>query len=157
MVKYPNKEILKLAENIPEIISTRLFNSPRKRLWQAFAVPKQLAQWWGPKGFTNTIHQFDLKPGGLWVFTMHSPGGANYENESRFVEIRKPERIVFDHLGPVHGFQMAMTFEEESGKTRLTWRMRFDSLEEYTKMKSFIPTANEENFDRLEKYLSGAW
>lgn len=136
-----------------EIVSARLLSAPRELVFRAFSDPEQLAQWWGPKGFTNTIHEFHFKPGGRWRFVMQAPDGARYENESEFLEVVEPERIVFLHLGPVHRFEMTMTFAEGAEQTRLTWRMRHESAEEHARMKGFIPAANEENFDRLEAHL----
>lgn len=137
-----------------EIVSTRVFTATCEQLFAAFSDPRSLQQWWGPKGFTNTFKAFDFRPGGAWSFTMHGPDGAEYHNESRFVEIVRPERIVFDHLEPVHWFQMTMTFTEEDAGSRLTWRMRFQSSEEALKIGRFIAAANAENFDRLQAHLS---
>ena len=137
-----------------EIVSMRVFKAPREHVFRAFSNPAVLAQWWGPKGFTNTIAEFDLKPGGNWRLTMHAPGGGEYHNESRFVEVTEPERIVFEHLGPVHWYCMTMSFDLDSFGTRLTWRMRFASVEEAGKLKQFIAIANEQNFDRLEACLA---
>src|SRR5688572_16859771 len=94
-----------------EVVSTRILAFPREAVFAAFADPAQLARWWGPNGFTNTISQFDLRRGGTWRVVMHASNGANFENTSEFVEIVPPERIVFDHLMPVHRFRMTMTFE----------------------------------------------
>ncbi len=135
-----------------EILSTRLLNAPRELVFKAFIDPDQLMHWWGPKGFTNTFEEFDPKPGGHWRFVMHGPDGKNYPNHSTFVEVTKPERIVFRHLDwPL--FEMTITLAEEAGKTRIHWRMLFDSAEECAKLKSFVGGANEENFDRLEARL----
>jgi uncharacterized protein YndB with AHSA1/START domain len=84
---------------------------------------------------------------------MHGPNGADYHNEKEFTEVVKPERIVFQHLEPMHHFQMTMLFAEEGGKTRLTWRMLFESAAEATRLRSFISEANEQNFDRLAAHL----
>jgi uncharacterized protein YndB with AHSA1/START domain len=139
-----------------EIVSTRVFAVPRERLFNAWADPDQLKQWWGPKGFTNTFHEFDMRPGGDWRFIMHGPNGADYKNHSVFVEIVKPERIVFDHVSAPH-FQVIATFAEQAGnKTLLTFRMVFKSAAECDKVKSFAPEANEQNFDRLEAQLAKA-
>ena len=81
-----------------EVVSTRAFAAPRERVFEAFYDPHQLVFWWGPKGFTNTFEEFDLRPGGQWRFTMHAPTGAEYHNLSEFVEIARPERIVFREL-----------------------------------------------------------
>jgi len=95
----------------------------------------------------------EAKPGGIWELVMHGPGGTDYPNKSVFVEIVKPERIVFRHLEPVHCFQMTMTFEERSGKTLLTWRMLFDTAAECERIKRYVPTVDQQNFDRLEAHL----
>jgi uncharacterized protein YndB with AHSA1/START domain len=136
-----------------EIVSARVFDAPRTLVYEVFENPAHLAHWWGPKGFTNTFQEFDLRPGGTWRFVMHGPNGTDYPNEKKFVEVVKPERVIFQHLGPIHRFTMTITFAEESGKTRLTWLMLFESAGENAKFKDFISEANEENFDRLQAYL----
>ena len=135
-------------------MSTRVFDAPRERVFRAFSDPRQLARWWGPKDFTNTFHEFDLRPGGAWRFVMHGPDGADYRNATDFIEVVRPERIVFLHLRPMHRFQMTMTFAEEAGQTRLTWRMLFESAAELDKVRQFVPVANEQNFDRLQAELA---
>jgi len=137
-----------------EIVTTRVFDAPRELVFRAFSDPDHLARWWGPKGFTNTFHEFDMRPGGFWRFVMHSPDGIDYKNESVFVEVVKPERIVFRHLKPIHVFQMTVIFAEQGGKTNLTWRMLLESVAECDRVKAFAVAANEQNFDRLEAHLA---
>jgi len=137
-----------------EIVTTRVLNAPRDRAFKAWTDPRILAQWWGPKGFTNTFHEFELKPGGNWRFTMHGPNGIDYRNRSVFAEIVEPERIVFDHLKPMHRFRTTVTFEDLGAQTKLVWRMLFASAGECDKVKAFVPAANEENLDRIEAQLA---
>ena len=54
-----------------QIFNSRQLNTPIDKVYNAFATPELLKLWWGPHGFTNTIHEFDLKPGGNWVLIMH--------------------------------------------------------------------------------------
>ncbi len=136
-----------------EVVSSRVFAATRELVFEAFANPAHLVHWWGPKGFTNTFHQFDLRPGGAWRFVMHGPDGTDYQQAKDFVEVVAPERIVYQHSQPMHNFQMTMTFAEHPGGMMLTWRMLFEASPHNENLKSFIPTANEENFDRLEAYL----
>ena len=143
------------AADATEIVSSRRFDAERARVYGAFADPEQLARWWGPRGFRNTIHEFDLRSGGRWRFTMHGPDGKNYDNGKDFIEVVAPERIVFQHLGPMHRFVMTMTFVEIGARTELTWRMRFESEREAEPVRKFIEGANEENFDRLAAHLAG--
>jgi hypothetical protein len=85
---------------------------------------------------------------------MHGPDGTDYYNESEFVEIVEPERIELVHLRPMHRFELTMTLAEENAKTRLTWRMRFDSIDECERVKQYVVPANEQNLDRLERELA---
>jgi uncharacterized protein YndB with AHSA1/START domain len=137
-----------------EIISIRTIDASREKLFKAWTDPIHLAAWWGPTGFTNTFHEFDIRPQGKWRFIMHGPDGTDYPNESVFIEITEPERIVFDHISPPQ-FRVTATFqEEEDGKTRLTFAMRFPTAEICSKIKPIVVPANEQNFDRLEAELS---
>ncbi len=136
-----------------EIVSTRVFDFPREIVFKAWTDPKHLAQWWGPNSFTNTFHEFDLRPGGAWRFIMHGPNGTDYKNQSVFVEITKPERIVFNHISAPK-FQTTATFSEQAGKTSLTWRMLFESTAEYDKVKGFAVEGNKQNLERLNDYLA---
>ena len=136
-----------------EIISRRLIAFPRQLVWKAWTDPVHLARWWGPKGFTNTFHQFDLRPGGEWVFVMHGPDGANFDNKSVFVEIVPQERIVFDHLSKPQ-FRVTASFEENIGRTDVTFRMTFKSADECAVLRAFVTKANEQNFDRIEDELA---
>jgi uncharacterized protein YndB with AHSA1/START domain len=137
-----------------DIVSTRTFDFPRERVFEAFSDPSRLARWWGPKGFTSTVHEFDLRPGGTWRFTMHGPDGVDFPSESVFVEVVKPERIVFQHVSEDHRFDMTVTLDEQGGGTRLTWRMRHASAGECARVKRFVVDANEQNFDRLAAELA---
>ena len=139
-----------------EIVSTRVMPFPRDAVFDAWTDPKKLVQWWGPNGFTNTIHEYDLKPGGTWRFDMHGPNGADYPNVIVFDEIVKPGRLVFTHLEPIHKFQVTATFEEQGPRTKVTFRMRFETAEECARVKSMCIEANEQNFDRLEAVLKKA-
>jgi len=134
-----------------EIISTRIFPVSRERLFTAFSDPRQLEQWWGPKGFTNTFVEFHFHPGGDWKFTMHGPDGKGYANHSVFAEIVNDERIVYDHMTP--RFRMTITLADAEGGTRMTWCMGFPSAEICERFKPICIPANEENFDRLAAFL----
>lgn len=138
-----------------ELVSSRVFDAPRARLFAAFTDPEVLASWWGPRGFTNEFQHFDLRPGGDWRFVMRGPDGREYQMTKTFVEVAAPERIVLDHHSPMHAFRMTMTFAEAGdGRTELTWRMRFEHAAELEPIRGPLAEANEQNFDRLESRLA---
>lgn len=136
-----------------EIVSSRVFAHPASVVFAAFVDDRQLAQWWGPTGFTNTFQEFDPQPGGRWLFTMHGPNGTDYANESQFLEVVAPRRIVFRHLSPPE-FRMTITLADEHEGTRVTWRMQFATARRCEKVKRYAVDANEQNFDRLAALLA---
>jgi len=136
-----------------EIATTRVLDASPDLVFRAFSDPAHLARWWGPKGFTNTFHEFDLRPGGAWRFVMHGPDGAHYQNHSVFVEVVPPERIVINHVSGPH-FHLTITLAEQAGLTMLSWRMLFLSAAECDMVKTFAVPANEQNLDRLETELA---
>lgn len=136
------------------ITSRRSFRLSSERMFAAWTDPDELKLWWGPKDFTNTFQEFDLRPGGTWKYIMHGPDGTDYPNESSFAEIVPNERIVFDHLSG-HRFRTTVLFTVQEMVTTVDWSMEFESADEFEKINSFIAAANEQNLDRLEAHLSG--
>ena len=136
-----------------EIVTTRVFHAPRAAVFAAWTDPEQLKQWWGPRGFSNTFHVCEMRAGGLWSYTMHGPGGKDYPNEARFVEITPPERIVLQHTSHPH-FQLTAIFEELGDITKLTFRQLFETAAVYDGVKKFAVQGNEEGMDRLAKVLA---
>lgn len=111
------------------IVAERILNAPRELVFTVWTEPEHIAKWWGPTGFTNTIHKMDVRAGGEWSFIMHGPDGTDYRNEIVYTEVVRPERIVYDHIsGPV--FQMTILFDEVAqAKTKVSVQMLFETAE----------------------------
>lgn len=136
-----------------EITSARDFDAPVERVFGAWIDPDQLAAWWGPLGFSNSFRQFEPRPGGAWNFTMHGPDGKDYPNQSVFLEVDAPRRLVFRHEnGP--RFLATVTFSDLGGRTRLLWRMLFDSAALYAQVKGYAVDGNRQNLDKLRDHLA---
>ncbi|HMV09375.1 MAG TPA: SRPBCC family protein [Cyclobacteriaceae bacterium] len=135
------------------IVSTRLIDAPAHLVFEAFSNPDNLRHWWGPAGFTNTISEFDFIPGGEWKFVMHGPDGTSYPNMCEFVEIIENEKVVFIHHLPVHVFTMTLGFEPIGSKTRFSFNMVFEAQGEVEKIQQYVVPANEQNFNKLEKFI----
>lgn len=63
---------------IDELVLTRTFDAPRELVFKAWTDAKQLAEWWGPKGFTNPVCDIDVRPGGAIRIDMTGPDGTVY-------------------------------------------------------------------------------
>ncbi len=143
-----------------EIAAVRVFDAPRELVWKVWTDPEHVVRWWGPDGFTTTTHSMDVKPGGVWRFVMHGPDGRDYQNKITYLEVVKPERLVYQHGGdqdvdPVN-FEVTVTFKEQGGKTRLDMRMVFPSAKARTHV---IETHGafeglKQHLGRLEEYLA---
>lgn len=105
---------------------TRMLDAPRDLVWRVWTEPEHVARWWGPEGYTNTIHEMDVRVGGRWRLTMHGPDGADHLNEMVFHEVAEPERLVYRH-GPEPLFLATITFEEQGGMTKVTLHALFDT------------------------------
>lgn len=136
-----------------EIVHTRIVNASKELVFKAWTDPEYLKNWWGPKGFTNTFHRFDLVSGGEWSYTMHGPDGGDYLNEAVFVKIDAPNFLIWNHISNPP-FQMVGLFDEmPDNKTKVTFKMVFTTPEECKQKKQFVLDKNEENLDRLETEL----
>ena len=111
-----------------EIVATRLFHAPRELVFRMWTNREHISNWWGPRGFTTTTYEMDVRPGGVWRFTMHGPDGRNYENKIIYREIVSPERISYFHESPPP-FDTTVTLTEQTGGTSVTARMLFESAE----------------------------
>lgn len=84
-----------MNERLPETTIKRTFNAPRAKVFQAWVDPKQMAQWFGPKGFVNPVCKLDVRPGGKLKIHMRGADGTIYPCHGTFHEIVEPERLVF--------------------------------------------------------------
>jgi uncharacterized protein YndB with AHSA1/START domain len=109
-----------------ELTITRVFDAPRELVFKAWIDPKQMAQWWGPKDFTNPVCELDVRPGGAIRIHMRAPDGVVHPMTGTFREIVAPERLVFTAIAedqadkPLLEALTTVTFEDLGGKTKIT-------------------------------------
>jgi uncharacterized protein YndB with AHSA1/START domain len=126
----------------PDMTIVRVFNAPRHLVWKAWTDPQHLAQWFGPKGFTNPVCEADARPGGTLRITMQGPEGTLYPMVAVYDEVIEGERLVWttsvEHDGNVSfDIRQVTTFAERDGKTELT-------------LQAFILRSTPESADALD-------
>jgi uncharacterized protein YndB with AHSA1/START domain len=124
-----------MAEQKKVLTLTRILDAPRELVFKAWTEAEHLAQWWGPKGFTIPFCELDARPGGAIRLMMDSPSFPGHWMGGEYVEIVKPERLVFiarafeDEQG---GFGLetlnTISFETIDGKTKLTVHVALQRL-----------------------------
>ncbi len=150
-----------LTEKDREIVISRVLQAPREMVWLAMVDPQQMCNWWGPRGFTTTVHEMDLRPGGIWRLTMHGPDGTDYPNRCIFQEVVKPERIAYTLVGGKNGgtdvgFDATWTLESVDEKTtRLTICMAFVSASDRDRVAQEYGAieGGKQTLERLEEHL----
>lgn len=151
-----------MAEQIREITISRIFNAPRELVFNAWIVPEQLAQWWGPRGFSAPTCELDVRPGGKIRIHMEHPDFPNHWMGGEFVEVVPPERLVFistafeDEDGN-YGLEAlnTITFENVDGKTKLTVHAELKRLS--PELSFAADGMNEgwtQSLDKLNEYIS---
>lgn len=141
------------------LVISRIINAPRALVFKVWTDPRHIAQWWGPNGFTNTIKNMKVKPGGEWTFIMHGPDGTDYPNKIVYSEVVYPERLVYMHSDDIEidpqVFHVTVTFEELDGKTKLTMNTTFSSAEELEKViKEFgALEGGNQTLNKLEEHM----
>lgn len=137
-----------------EISMSRMLNAPVDLVWEVWTNPDHIKNWWGPDGFTNTIHVMDVEKGGEWNFIMHGPDGTDYKNKSIFREIVKFKKLVYEHLSTPK-FLATVEFESQGEKTFIKWHMLFESKEQFIHVvKTFKADEGlKQNIDKLTHYL----
>lgn len=137
-----------------ELVLTRTFDAPRKLVFEAWTDPKHLARWWGPRGFTTTVREMDVRPGGAWSYAMRGPDGHDYPFDGVYVDVVDPERLVFD--GTIHG----------TPQQRVWTEVTFTALGEKTEIKvrqwySFVSDATRgakigwnQQLDKFSEFLA---
>jgi uncharacterized protein YndB with AHSA1/START domain len=137
-----------------EMRITHTLQAPIDLVWEVCTKPEHIPNWWGPNGFTCTIHTMDLKEGGEWKLTLHGPDGANYPNNSNYREIVAQRKIVFEHFNP--NFIATILFEPKGEATQIDWTMLFDTAETRDTIVK-VHKADEgqkQNIRKLEEYIA---
>ncbi len=113
-----------------EVTLTRIYDAPRSLVFKMWTDPVHMAQWWGPKLFTNPVCELDVRPGGkIWI-VMRGPKGTDFDQDfpmsGTFHEVVEPQRLVFTAIAedkdgnPLLEAHTTVTFEDQGGKTKVT-------------------------------------
>ena len=149
-----------------ELVITRVFDAPRKLIWETFTQAKHLENWFGPRGFTTTVKEWDVRPGGKSRFIMHGPDGKDYPSRGVFKEVESMCKYVttdeFDegfekvYSGELpSGIIQTVLFEDEGQKTKVTIRIMHDTVESRRKHEEMGVVGGWNScLDCLEEYLA---
>src|SRR5438132_11242487 len=140
-----------------EIVLTRVFNAPRRMVFDAFSKPALLKRWFGPRGWSLVVCEVDLGVGGGFRFVLRGPDGRDMGMRGVYRELAPPERSV--HMESFDDYpgesQVTAVFVEQDGKTTLTATVLYPSKEvRDIVIKSGMEHGAAESYDKLSEMLA---
>ncbi len=145
-----------------EIVLTRVFDAPRRLVWDAMAKPELLKRWLsGPPGWEWSQCDDDLRAGGSFRWAWRGPNGAEMAMTGVYREVAPPERIVRTEsftfgCAPQAGEQLAtLVLVEKDGQTLLTLTVLYPSKEARDgAVASGMDRGVAAGYDRLDEILA---
>jgi uncharacterized protein YndB with AHSA1/START domain len=140
-----------------EIVMTRVFNAPRRLVYQAFTRPELIQRWLGPRGWTLPTCEVDLRVGGKYRYVGQGPDGTKLGWGGTFREIVPEQRIVHTESFDDYPGEALITavWSESGGKTTMTLTMLLASKEVRDAIiASGMEHGAAESYDRLEEMLA---
>ena len=97
-----------------ELTYTRVHEAPPELLFDCMTRPEHLTHFWGPEGTSTPVENIvvELRPGGAFETTMvNDADGSTYTMRATYVEVRRPERLVWvEASGMTGGMRTTVTF-----------------------------------------------
>jgi uncharacterized protein YndB with AHSA1/START domain len=143
---------------IPLIILTREFDAPPELVFRAHTDPDLLVQWLGPRELTTTVHQYEVRNGGVWRYVQNDPDGNAYGFHGVFHGDPSPDAFAqtFEFEGaPGHVCLQTATFDDRGGKTLMRIVSAFTSVADRDAMvASDMERGVQDSGERLSELLA---
>jgi len=85
---------------------------------------------------------------------MHGPDGSYHQNESVFLELHAPSKVVIQHVS-LPRFVLTVTLAAHEAGTAITWTQEFEDSAVAARIRHIVEPASEQNLDRLLSVLAG--
>jgi uncharacterized protein YndB with AHSA1/START domain len=147
-----------------ELIVERTVSISRKIAWQGWTLPEHIERWWGPRNWSATVYEMDVRPGGIWRYQLAPNDGKDEEVRCKatYTQVMEQLKLVYtdtfvDHnWNVVEGSEMytSVTFEGVTKGTKLTITTQFASVEDLEDAENMGMIDGFTNaIDRLEEYF----
>jgi uncharacterized protein YndB with AHSA1/START domain len=143
----------------PTMVLTRVFDAPRRLVFEAYSRPEHVSRWWGPRDYALIVCEMDFRPGGAWRFVLRAPDGREHPFKGVYREIEPPERLVYTFIYDVEGIRgheavETLAFEERDGRTTLTNTMVHKTVEARDgHLQAGMEAGASETLERLAEIL----
>lgn len=153
----PSRAMTVTTPTDQEILVTRVFDAPRRLVFDAYTNPEHLPHWMlGPPGWTMPVCEIDLRPGGEWHFVWRRSDGTEMEMRGTYREVKPPERLVSTESwgGDWPETINTLVLAEQHGKTTLSCTILYPSKEARdAALKTGMKEGMALSFDHLAEHL----
>ena len=140
-----------------ELVFTRVFNAPRRHVFDAWTKPEHLVSWYVCDRSSLVVCEVDLRVGGAYRFVARLDDGSEHTISGVYRDIAPPERLVFTHRfndDPGKEALVALQFDERNGKTTMTMTALYRSVEDRNAVLDIgADRGIAESFERLAGHL----
>lgn len=147
-----------------ELIIERLLSAAPEIVWQTWTQPEHLVHWFGPRFWTAHIHEMDLRPGGIWRYSLEANDGSGIARcKAIYQKIDTPSRLLYSDSFADADWQVipgseaitTVLLEQIPSGTKLTIATQYSTLEDLNKAESMgMIEGFTEAFDRLHEYIT---
>jgi len=81
-----------------EIVITRVFNAPRRLVFEAWTKPEHVRLWYGPRDLTLSVCEIDLRPGGSYRYVLRDASGDAHIRSGMEQGMRETLNRLEEHL-----------------------------------------------------------
>jgi uncharacterized protein YndB with AHSA1/START domain len=142
-----------------EVVMTRVFEAPRRLVFDAFSKPELLRRWFGPRGWSLAVCEVDHRVGGGFRFVLRGPEGREMGMRGVYREIVPPERSVHVESFDDYPGESIVTsvLTEQGGRTTLTVTVEYPSPEvRDIVLQTGMEHGAAESYDKLAELLASA-
>jgi len=139
-----------------EVVVTRVFEAPRRLVFDAMTKPELIKRWYGPPGAIE-VCESDARPGGAWRF-VSKVRNKLVTQYGVYREVTAPSRFVrterWEDWDPGETL-VTLELTEAAGKTTMIQRMVFPAQEvrDVVLKGGLTPKGTSEFYERLDVLL----
>jgi uncharacterized protein YndB with AHSA1/START domain len=141
-----------------ELVVTRIFDAPPSTVYRAWSQPELFRRWWMPKsvsGVSLLSCDMDVRTGGKYRLEFGTGGSDTMAFYGKYLEVVPNQRIVWTNDEDEEGAVTTVTFEDQGGKTLLTFHEVYPSKEALEEALQGSAAAMPEQLGQLDELLSG--
>jgi uncharacterized protein YndB with AHSA1/START domain len=140
-----------------ELVVARTFHAPPSTVYDAWSGPELFRRWWVPKsapGISLISCDMDVRTGGKYRLEFGAGGSDTMVFHGKYLEVVANERIVWTNDEGEEGAITTVTFEDQGGRTLLTFHEVYPSEEALEEAMQGSAVALPEQLEQLDELLS---